>query len=1000
MEDLKSYYLSASAGSGKTVALSVRFCHLVAAGVPPDAICALTFTRAATREIFSAVVKRLVKNDVKDLGLTAAQRAQVLARVLEALPRLQISTIDAFSAKVARLFAYELGFNPDFTLYEEGSGAEAREALRETVRRALRVTSETSAEALLRRLDVRYEGTAPAGALCERLQTLIRDFGRFAEGHPRGWGNLDALGVPLPRPCANRLEAMAVLRAQPLDGVSEKHAAAFRALLEEYRPEIESLRELKARWGGAWEKAEKFHALSEEGCHTYYRKTLTLTSEARAAAGALWQDLLARDLGQSARHTAALHEAISALEEASAAWSAETGRMGFSELTRALACALGGRLSVCDPERMYVAYRLDAAIRHLMIDEFQDTSTEQWSVLSGIAHELAAAEDGTFFYVGDTKQSIYGWRGGDATLFGDPGRVPDIPAGTELVKSYRSSPDIIAMVNRVFRLPAGIEAEAEPWQREPLRAWRACWRDHVAHREDLGRAEAIVLGGKKADWMGSLAAVIAARWKTLSSRRLSGAVLAPTNGLFQGNGGDEPGLLARLRTLGVDCAIDGRRRVSDAPMGRLVKALLHWMADPRATLWGEIARQLGLAERSDSATLAGWMEVVAREGFVAWADALFGPETPCGGRLTEYDREVLATVRQGLQGVDDAGSVDPADAWAAVEGLEVPCSADARVLSLMTIHHSKGLTFDVVFTVLAGDLLNERGETCEVGEDWVLERPVLGETYEAVPPLEMSRNTRREQRYRDDLCALYVALTRARREQIVLAPEKEAESLRKRAGLVFRALSGEACPVPEVEGATRVFASGNPDWWEGDDVPLRTDAVPVASSVPWKRSKGRPKPEVELPSERARAMSLAELLAEDADAARQFGLSEHSRFAAVAWSETEDLGLPETLASVFRKPKEPCELWRERPFSVRVSERGALRYLAGQFDRVHLFPAERKAVIYDFKTARRAEVTPGYVRQMSDYRTALAALTGWPKENLRAVLLFTRAGKAVEVPCD
>ena len=116
--------------------------------------------------------------------------------------------------------------------------------------------------------------------------------------------------------------------------------------------------------------------------------------------------------------------------------------------------------------------------------------------------------------------------------------------------------------------------------------------------------------------------------------------------------------------------------------------------------------------------------------------------------------------------------------------------------------------------------------------------------------------------------------------------------------------------------------------------------------------------------------------------------------------ETEDLGLPETLASVFRKPKEPCELWRERPFSVRVSERGALRYLAGQFDRVHLFPAERKAVIYDFKTARRAEVTPGYVRQMSDYRTALAALTGWPKENLRAVLLFTRAGKAVEVPCD
>lgn len=1000
MGGLGSQYLSASAGSGKTVALSVRYCRLVAVGVAPDTICALTFTRAATREIFAAVVKRLTeKGDLT--GLSESQRAVALARVLDALPRLQISTIDAFSAKIARLFAYELGLNPDFSLYEEEDGPEAREAFRETVRRALRVTSRNSAEALLRRFDVRYDGAPLSGSLSERLQGFIRSFRQLAQAHPQGWGDLSALGKAVPQRCGDREARMEILRAQPLDELTEKHRAAFLTLLAGYQSGVNAVREMKARLPDASKWAEKFRALAEKGEHAYYRRTLDLTFEGQAAAAALWEDLLARDLEQTASHTVALREAVGALEEAYAAWSSETGRLSFSELTRALARTVGGRLSVLDTERMYVAYRLDAAVRHLMIDEFQDTGTEQWAVLSGMAHELAAAGDGTFFYVGDTKQSIYGWRGGDATLFGDPARVPDIPAGPELVESYRSSPDIIALVNRVFNLSESTLAKAEPWQYAPLAGWRARWHDHTAHRNDRGRAEAIVMEGNKAEWMGTLAAFIATRWRTLSGRKLSVAVLAPTNALFQGNGEDEPGLLARLRALGVDCAMDGRARVSDAPMGRLVSALLHWMADPRATLWGEVARRLGLAERSDSATLAGWMDAVAREGFVAWVDVLFAPGTPCGKRLTDHDREILAAIRQGLENVDAKGSADPFDAWTVVSGLEVPCSADANVLSLMTIHHSKGLTFDVAFTVLSGDLLNERGEVCETGEEWVLERPAFGATYEVTPALEAARETRREHRFRDVLCALYVSLTRACREQVVLAPKKEISSFKKRAGLVFCSLSGANIPVPGVSGATCVFALGDPEWWQEEDVALRTPPTPGVANVPWQRVKGRAATEVELPSERARTSTLGELLEADADAARRFGISEHARLAAIDWltpGQEPDDSLPGVVRTLFRKPVEPCELWRERPFSVRVSERGALRYLAGQFDRVHLFPGTRRAVIYDFKTARRAEATRGYVRQLADYRTALAALTGWPKENLRTVLVFTRANAIVEVP--
>lgn len=65
MKDLGSQYLSASAGSGKTFALSRRYCRLVMAGARPETICALTFTRAATREIFAAVVERLLNHEVE-----------------------------------------------------------------------------------------------------------------------------------------------------------------------------------------------------------------------------------------------------------------------------------------------------------------------------------------------------------------------------------------------------------------------------------------------------------------------------------------------------------------------------------------------------------------------------------------------------------------------------------------------------------------------------------------------------------------------------------------------------------------------------------------------------------------------------------------------------------------------------------------------------------------------------------------------------------------------
>ena len=84
--------------------------------------------------------------------------------------------------------------------------------------------------------------------------------------------------------------------------------------------------------------------------------------------------------------------------------------------------------------RLYIDYRLDCKLDHWLLDEFQDTSDLQWEVLRNLADEILQDSSGqrSFFYVGDVKQAIYGWRGGNARLFGKilqqyEGQIEQIP---------------------------------------------------------------------------------------------------------------------------------------------------------------------------------------------------------------------------------------------------------------------------------------------------------------------------------------------------------------------------------------------------------------------------------------------------------------------------------------------------------------------------------------------------------------------------------------------
>ena len=97
------------------------------------------------------------------------------------------------------------------------------------------------------------------------------------------------------------------------------------------------------------------------------------------------------------------------------------------------------------------SYRLGTGIQHLLLDEFQDTSPTQWRVLQPFAQKiLATPERGSFYCVGDVKQSIYTWRQGEPRLLESMKQLyPQLHSET-LSVSYRSSPVVLETANTVF----------------------------------------------------------------------------------------------------------------------------------------------------------------------------------------------------------------------------------------------------------------------------------------------------------------------------------------------------------------------------------------------------------------------------------------------------------------------------------------------------------------------------------------------------------------------
>jgi ATP-dependent exoDNAse (exonuclease V) beta subunit len=124
----------ASAGSGKTHALTGQFVALLARGAAPDRIVALTFTRKAAGEFFDEILAKLagaarnsgeaarLAAEIKRPSLGPADFLRMLRQVVDSIHRLRLGTMDSFFARIVRAFPLELGLTRDFEILEGPGG--------------------------------------------------------------------------------------------------------------------------------------------------------------------------------------------------------------------------------------------------------------------------------------------------------------------------------------------------------------------------------------------------------------------------------------------------------------------------------------------------------------------------------------------------------------------------------------------------------------------------------------------------------------------------------------------------------------------------------------------------------------------------------------------------------------------------------------------------------------------------------------------------------------
>lgn len=433
--------VKASAGSGKTFALTRRFLALLSGAAGDDAIpiclgaapatytwpeiLAVTFTNKAAAEMKSRLVTALKARalghevpEMADAPWEPKRAEAMLERILARYARLNVRTIDSLLNLLLSIFALDAGLPPHFELkFDTGelldealdtflSRCEAGDAenlhlLNETVRTVVETERQGGfwiMDNVRKRLDELVQILAQDEDVCTDQPQIAALLTAACEALRNAARELHASLIGLDVMTNFLLFLNKINKLKPFDKAPDSAFITKRSVADCIKKTD------KDRVSGA---QEILYAQLQEAHATFTRAYAVLFRAYQLAPAVNLARQLRRDLNEAAvRHGLVLSDELPAR-----VLDALNGENGVPDAY----CRLGGRL------------------QHMLVDEFQDTSRAQWAAMTPLAEECLS-KGGSLFYVGDVKQAIYGWRGGDARLFDE---VADQPGLVELADAVR-----------------------------------------------------------------------------------------------------------------------------------------------------------------------------------------------------------------------------------------------------------------------------------------------------------------------------------------------------------------------------------------------------------------------------------------------------------------------------------------------------------------------------------------------------------------------------------
>jgi ATP-dependent helicase/nuclease subunit A len=350
----------ASAGTGKTYRLSTRYIRLLDAGADPGTILATTFTRAAAGEIRDRVLERLAEaaldgKKAAELELTTSRAAELLVKAIASLHRLRIQTLDSFFAGFVRGFATEFDLPPDLVPVDDAGKAALDEAALVGLLDSLE--SPAAEESLLDTL-ASIRRARPGSRVAPTIRRSVRETLEIArEGNPDAWvwpvPAIDASGF---RTAVERLRAIAV----ELDAHVKVVGKDVEALLA--APGLPDFATVADSLGRGLLKAIR------AGQPTYSRKEIP-----RALADAYRPVIATLEsivLDGYARQTLGMRTLVLDFAAVRDRIKRDRGIVEFDDLVRAVVRGAG------DVRLASLFFRLDGRVRHVLLDEFQDTRAQ------------------------------------------------------------------------------------------------------------------------------------------------------------------------------------------------------------------------------------------------------------------------------------------------------------------------------------------------------------------------------------------------------------------------------------------------------------------------------------------------------------------------------------------------------------------------------------------------------------------------------------------------